>query len=138
MLDRWADDLEADAISVDNVKGAYLATEHLLREGHRKIAFVQGLHGTNANEGRLSGFLQAMKEGDVPAQKEYIVGDDFGTLNGYIETKSLLQLAEPPTAIFAAGDLIALRNPQGGVLPPEPEKSKRKTSATPLLRADVS
>lgn len=108
MLDRWADDLEADAISVDNVKGAYLATQHLLREGHRKIAFVQGLHGTNASEGRLKGFLEAMKDGDVPAQREYIVGDDFGTLNGYIETKSLLQLATPPTAIFAAGDLIAL------------------------------
>ena len=108
MLDRWADDLEADAISVDNVKGAYLATGHLLREGHRKIAFVQGLRGTNANEGRLQGFLQAMKDGDAPTQAEYIVGDDFGTLNGYIETKSLLQLADPPTAIFAAGDLIAL------------------------------
>ena len=108
MLDRWADDLEADAISVDNVKGAYLATQHLIREGHRKIAFVQGLQGTNANEGRLQGFLHAMKDGDVPAKGEYIVGDDFGTLNGYIETKSLLQLAEPPTAIFAAGDLIAL------------------------------
>jgi LacI family transcriptional regulator len=107
---------------VDNVKGAYLATQHLLREGHRRIAFVQGVHGTNANEGRLQGFLQAMKANDVPVQEKYIVGDDFGTLNGYIETKSLLQQSEPPTAIFAAGDLIALGmlqalKEQGTVIP---------------------
>jgi LacI family transcriptional regulator len=122
MLDRWADDLEADAVSVDNVKGAFLATQHLLREGHRRIAFVQGVRGTNANEGRLQGFIQAMKAYDVPLQEKYIVGEDFGTLNGYIETKSLLQQQEPPTAIFAAGDLIALGmlqalKEQGTVIP---------------------
>lgn len=108
MLDRWFEDMEVDAISVDNVKGAYLATQYLLREGHKKIAFLQGLRGTNANDGRLRGYLMAMKDAGVPARPEYTAGDDFGTLNGYLETKSLLQLAEPPTAIFAAGDLITL------------------------------
>lgn len=108
MLDRWTRDLDADAISVDNFRGGYLAVEHLLREGHRRIAFIQGRRGTSANEGRLQGFLKAMADAEVSVQSQYVVGDDFGTLNGYIETKSLLQLEEPPTAIFAAGDLIAL------------------------------
>jgi LacI family transcriptional regulator len=108
MVDRWSSDLEVDAISVDNFKGSYLATEYLLREGHRKIALIQGRRGTNANEGRLQGFLKAMKGANVSVQPQYTVGDDFGTLNGYIETKSLLQLKDPPSAIFAAGDLIAL------------------------------
>jgi LacI family transcriptional regulator len=108
MVDRWSGDLDFDAISVDNFKGASLATEHLLREGHRKIALIQGRRGTNANEGRLLGYMKAMNDAGVDVPSRYIVGDDFGTLNGYIETKSLLQLKEPPTAIFAAGDLIAL------------------------------
>jgi LacI family transcriptional regulator len=108
MIDRWSSDLEVDAISVDNFKGGYLATDHLLREGHRKIALIQGRRGTNANEGRLQGYLKAMKEANVIVPPQYVVGDDFGTLNGYIETKSLLQLKDPPSAIFAAGDLIAL------------------------------
>jgi LacI family transcriptional regulator len=108
MIDRWSKGLDADAISVDNFKGGYLGTQHLLREGHRKIAFIQGLRGTNANEGRLQGFLQAMKDAGAPVEDRYTVGDDFGSLNGYLETKTLLQLQEPPTAIFAAGDLIAL------------------------------
>jgi LacI family transcriptional regulator len=108
LLDRWAPDVEADAISVDNERGGFLATEHLLREGHRRIAYVAGLRGTNTNEGRLEGYLRAMKASGTSVRSEYVLGDDFGTLNGYIETKTLLQLSEPPTAIFAAGDLIAL------------------------------
>jgi len=108
LLDRWSKGLSVDAISVDNFKGGYQATQHLIREGHRRIALIQGLRGTNANEGRLQGYLQAMKDANVPVRPEYTVGDDFGTLNGYLETKSLLLLKEPPSAIFAAGDLIAL------------------------------
>ncbi len=108
MLDRWSKGLDVDAISVDNFKGGYQATQHLLHEGHRKIAFIQGLHGTNANEGRLRGYLQAMTEAGVSPSSRYIVGDDFRSINGYLETKTLLQLKEPPTAIFTAGDLIAL------------------------------
>jgi len=108
MVDRWSSDLDVDAISVDNFKGGYIATGHLLREGHRNIAFIQGRRGTNANEGRLQGFLAALKEAGVSVPPQYIVGDDFGTFNGYIETKSLLRLQEPPSAVLAAGDLIAL------------------------------
>jgi LacI family transcriptional regulator len=108
MIDRWSKGLDVDAISVDNFRGGYQATQYLLRVGHRRIAFIQGLRGTNANEGRVQGFLQAMKDANVPVREEYTVGDDFGTLNGYLETKSLLRLQEPPTAIFTAGDLIAL------------------------------
>lgn len=131
LLDRWAADVEADAISVNNEKGGYLATEHLLREGHRRIAFVAGLRGTNTNEGRLQGYLRAMKEAEVPVRDEYVLGDDFGTLNGYIETKSLLQLPDPPTAIFAAGDLIAL-----GVLKALKEEGKTIPKEISLVTFD--
>ncbi len=108
MLDRWFEDLAVDAVSVDNVKGGMLATQHLIREGHRKIAFIRGLRGTNASDGREQGYRTALTTAGLPVGDRYIVGDDFGTLNGYLESKSLLQLPDPPTAIFAAGDLIAL------------------------------
>jgi len=108
MFDRWFEDLEVDAISVDNVKGGYLATQHLLHEGHQRIAFIQGLRGTNANDGRLQGYLQALQDAKTEVRHELVVGDDFGSLNGYLEAKSLLHLREPPTAIFAAGDLITM------------------------------
>jgi LacI family transcriptional regulator len=108
LLDRWPKELCVDAVSVDNVQGAYQATQHLIREGHRRIAFIQGLRATSSNQGRLQGYLRALDEACIEPDSNYIVGDDFRSINGYRETKSLLLLENPPSAIFTAGDLIAL------------------------------
>ncbi|MGH7492865.1 MAG: LacI family DNA-binding transcriptional regulator [bacterium] len=108
MVDRCFESLQADAVSVDNARGAYLATQHLIREGHRQIAFIQGLPGTYVNEGRLQGYKQALLEANITIEDRLIVGDDFRNYNGYLETKLLLKQQEPPSAIFTAGDLIAM------------------------------
>jgi len=108
MIDRCFDSLDVDSVSVDNVKGALFAVNHLINEGHRRIAFIQGLHGTYANVTRLEGYKQALSDAGIGIDEHLIVGDDFRSLNGYLETKHLLKLASPPTAIFTAGDLIAL------------------------------
>lgn len=108
LVDRCFDDLEVDSVSVDNVKGSLLAVNHLIKEGHSRIAFIQGLPGTYANETRLQGYKNALQRAGLPLDEQLIVGDDFRTLNGYLKTKTLLSLPNPPTAIFTAGDLIAL------------------------------
>ncbi len=107
-VDRCFADLDVDTVSVDNVRGAYLAVQHLIREGHRRIALIQGLPGTQVNHGRLQGYKQALREAHIPLEEKLIVGDDFRTYNGYLETKLLLKLDDAPTAIFTASDLIAL------------------------------
>jgi len=108
MVDRCFDELDVDSVSVDNVKGSMLAMNYLIKEGHRRIAFIQGLPGTYANETRLQGYNQALQDAGISIDEHLIVGDDFRSLNGYLETKLLLKLSNPPTAIFTAGDLIAL------------------------------
>lgn len=108
MIDRCFDALDVDSVSVDNVKGAMFAVNHLIKEGHTRIAFIQGLPGTYANETRRLGYKQALQDADIKIDERLIVGDDFRSLNGYLETKHLLKLTSPPTAIFTAGDLIAL------------------------------
>lgn len=108
MVDRCFEELDVDSVSVDNVKGSLLAVNHLVEAGHRRIAFIQGLRGTYANETRLQGYKSALSKAGIPIDEHLIVGDDFRSLNGYIETKLLLKLSNPPTAIFTAGDLIAL------------------------------
>ncbi len=107
-LDRLYDELPVDSVSVDNVKGAYDATQHLIQNGHQRVAILQGLPGTYASTGRVTGFREALKNAGIEVREEYIVGEDFGTRNGFLGTKHLLHLPEPPTAIFAAGDLLAL------------------------------
>jgi LacI family transcriptional regulator len=108
IVDRIFQNLAYDTVCVDNYKGGYLVTEHLIKEGHRKIAFIQGLPQTTTNENRLRGYTEALKIYRIPINSQYILGDDFRILNGYLQTKTLLKLNDPPTAIFAAGDLIAL------------------------------
>ena len=108
IIDRCFDDLDADSVSVDNTKGALLALNHLIEFGHTRIAFIQGLPGTYANETRLQGYKSALSNAGISIDENLIVGDDFRSLNGYLETKLLLNLTNPPTAIFTAGDLIAI------------------------------
>jgi LacI family transcriptional regulator len=108
MVDRCFDDLDIDSVSVDNVKGSLLAVNYLINEGHTRIAFIKGLPGTYANETRLNGYKQALRAAGISIDEQLIVGDDFRSFNGYLRTKTLLNLSNPPTAIFTAGDLIAL------------------------------
>ncbi len=108
LIDRCFDSLDVDSVSVDNVVGALLAVNHLIKEGHTRIAFIQGLPGTYANETRLLGYKQALYDAGIAIDESLIVGNDFRSLNGYLETNHLFKLASPPTAIFTAGDLIAL------------------------------
>jgi LacI family transcriptional regulator len=108
IVDRIFPNSSFDTVSVDNYKGSCLATEHLIRAGHRKIAIIQGLPGTVTNEQRLKGYKETLKRYQIPLSSNYIVGDDFRILNGYLQTKTLLKYKDPPTAIYATGDLIAL------------------------------
>lgn len=108
VLDRLLDDLSADAVASDSFRGAYAVVSYLIREGHRRIAIIQGLRGTFANEERLRGYRQALEDAGITIEPRYAVGHDFGTVNGYLETKALLHIADPPTAIFTVNDGIAL------------------------------
>ena len=108
LLDRCFDTLPVDSVVVDNYRGAYEATEHLIAFGHQRIALVQGLLGTYTNTARLQGYRDALAAHDLEVDERLVVGGDFRQEKGYIETKLLLNLDLAPTAIFAAGDLITL------------------------------
>ncbi|MGE5682237.1 MAG: LacI family DNA-binding transcriptional regulator [Bacillota bacterium] len=108
LIDRCSDDLDVDLVSVNNFQGSLLAVNHLISKGHRRIAFIQGLPGTYANETRLQGYKCALQNAGIPIDESLIAGNDFRSQNGYLQTKELIRLQDPPTAIFTAGDLIAL------------------------------
>ncbi|WLR51409.1 LacI family DNA-binding transcriptional regulator [Bacillus tianshenii] len=105
-------DLQSDKSSVvysDNISGSQLAVEYLYSLGHRKIAHIAGHPSTYAGEQRQIGFIQAMKDLNLSVPEEYIVdGKYFSRDSGYEAMKKLLQLNSPPTAIFAAGDNLAI------------------------------
>lgn len=108
LLDRCFDELDARSVVVDNYAGACEAVEHLIRAGHERIAFVQGLPGTYTNNERLRGFRDTLAAHGLPCDESLIVGSDFRQENGYMETKLLLSKDDRPTALFATSDLITL------------------------------
>ena len=108
LLDRCFDAINASSVVVDNYTGSFEAVEHLIRHGHKRIAFIQGLPGTYTNNERLRGYRDALSRHELPYDSGLVVGGDFREENGYMETKLLLTSSQPPTAIFATSDLITL------------------------------
>jgi LacI family transcriptional regulator len=102
--------LGVDWVTVDELKGAYLATRHLLGMGHRKIALLNGPALAIQSRLREEGFLRALAEDGIFFGKD----KDLRILNftedeGKDAMNMLLDLADPPTAVFcAAGDVAAL------------------------------
>ncbi len=95
-------------VSSDNAAGAEAAVEHLHALGHRRIATVTGpLHLPPAAE-RLAGYRRACLRLRLPVPEEYVAEGDFFLGSGQAAARRLLSLAEPPTAIFAAGDQMAI------------------------------
>jgi len=101
---------QPDVISVGstNFTGGLTATHHLLQLGHRRIAYVGGNPGAACNQARLQGFRGAMEAAGVRIAKGYTRSGNFEYNDGLVEGAALLDLPQPPTAIFAANDETAL------------------------------
>ena len=106
-VDRYFPDLAAPYVGCDNAAGAHAATEHLLAKGHRRIACLQGLCGTTPNEQRLTGYRQALADGQIAADESLIVGDSFTEECGYRETSRLLAVRPDVTALLCFCNLSA-------------------------------
>jgi LacI family transcriptional regulator len=107
-VDRQARGWRGDVVLVANEEGAYQATRHLLRMGHRHLAVITGpLHLTNAVE-RLEGFKRALKEADLHLEPDYMQEARFERNSGYQAAIRLLRMLPRPTGIFAGNDLMAL------------------------------
>ena len=105
-----------DSVSVDNVNAARLANRHLLSLGHRRVGFLSGSIKTVNRMDRLEGYRSALLEAGIepdPAlvwegvQSATQFGDAEAVEFGRVGTQHLLNLVDPPTAIFAINDMYA-------------------------------
>ncbi|WP_055046017.1 LacI family DNA-binding transcriptional regulator [Devosia sp. A16] len=91
-----------------DITGGYAATEALLRAGHRRIAHLAGESWIEAADDRERGYRQALASWDVPIDEELIMRGGWTIHGGRELTARLLDLPEPPTAIFAFNDRMAM------------------------------
>ena len=108
VFERTMPGVEVDAVEIDNVQGAFDATAHLLDLGHRRVGCITGLPNSNLNEDRILGYRRALAERDIPFDPALLHTGDYTAAAGVRESLELLRMPEPPTAIFAFNDLMAM------------------------------
>lgn len=99
---------DTPSIGASNWSGGLAATRYLLGLGHRRIGLIAGPESVLCSRARLDGYRAAMDEAGVEVDPVLVRYGNFHVQDGTTEGRSLLRLADPPTAIFAGNDLQAL------------------------------
>ncbi|MGB9682360.1 MAG: LacI family DNA-binding transcriptional regulator [bacterium] len=94
-------------VATDMVKGGYLATMHLIKLGHSKIALINGPHHSEAAEKRLEGYRMALEEAEIKYNPELVSYNVPIAESAYKEAIRLFYTKDPPTAIFTYNDVMA-------------------------------
>lgn len=108
VMDWGPNDGKSDRIIDHSFDGGYLATRHLIENGHKDIAIIAGNLFKTTAKARFDGFVKAMNEANLLVRPEWICENDFEPEAGYESMNQLLRLAEKPTAVVCACDTIAL------------------------------
>ncbi len=96
------------SVTSANWSGGLAATRHLIELGHRRIAVISGPEDMMCSLARIDGYRSAMSTAGLPVRDEWVRFGDFHIGGGGTQAAALLDLPEPPTAIFAGSDLQAL------------------------------
>jgi LacI family transcriptional regulator, galactose operon repressor len=99
---------ELPTIDSDNLRGAQLATEHLLGLGHRRIALLTGRPDLQSAQLRETGYRRALAAAGVPVDEDLIRVGAYDPEVSTESARSLLSRDDRPTAVFAANDLSAI------------------------------
>ncbi len=100
--------LDYPAVIATNRAGALEAMEYLISLGHRRIGFIAGRPELQSAVQRFQGYKDGLCQADIPTSPELIQTGDYSTETGYLCAQKLLNLSDPPTAVFAANDQSAI------------------------------
>lgn len=97
---------EADAVVPDYVTGTRRAVDRLIAKGHQRIGIITGHLPLTSSSERITGWRRALKKAGYPEDRHLIGEGDWTAESGYRVTLSLLDLKQPPTAIFTSNFLM--------------------------------
>jgi LacI family transcriptional regulator len=99
--------VEADSVTIDNERGAFMATSHLLEQGHRRIAVIADRPAIPTARERIAGFTSAHSEAGVRLDPRLIKPGVRSIEEVVAVLGELLDGDDPPTAVFAARNILA-------------------------------
>lgn len=97
-----------DYVYVDTYAGIKLGTEHLIKQGIEKIAFIGGSLDEQTGAQRYAGYRDAMLDANLELDESFVMESNYSESGGYLSAKQLFEKQAKPQAIVAANDLMAI------------------------------
>ncbi|MBV7298659.1 substrate-binding domain-containing protein [Enterovibrio paralichthyis] len=107
VINRHIPQIATRCIALDNFKGAYLATDYLIRQGHSKIACIASSRDIEDTQARIEGYLAALKDNGIALSKSYIEYGEPNSDGGESAMTNLLSKSLDMSAVFAYNDNMA-------------------------------
>ncbi|HEU5226328.1 MAG TPA: LacI family DNA-binding transcriptional regulator [Ktedonobacteraceae bacterium] len=92
------------SVKITSWEGGFVATTHLIKLGHQRIAYIGKTAPARDAIERIAGYRAALDAANLPLDPQLECAGNFTEVDGYTATRTLLELPEPPTAIFAGND----------------------------------
>ncbi|HIW72752.1 MAG TPA: LacI family transcriptional regulator [Firmicutes bacterium] len=108
LVDCYRNDHFFHSVGTNDRHGGYLATNHLIQRGHRRIAFVSGaVEASGVNQKRLFGYRDALDEAGLPFDRNLVFSGNVGYEYGIETARQIARICPDVTAIFATADIMA-------------------------------
>jgi LacI family transcriptional regulator len=108
LIDHQGIGKDCPAVGAANWQGGFTATEYLIKLGHQRIGFITGWKDLGCALDRLDGYRSALRTNHIPDDPKLIYEGTFFQPDGFTGALNLLDLSDPPTAIFASNDVMAM------------------------------
>jgi LacI family transcriptional regulator len=103
-FDRVADNLQTLKVVNDNEQASLEAVTHMISQGYKRIALLEGPQNLDVFRQRKAGYTRALQEAGLPVSEELIIANAWTKEAGALAVRSLLNMPNPPDAIFASRD----------------------------------
>ncbi|GAB3398825.1 LacI family DNA-binding transcriptional regulator [Schumannella luteola] len=130
LASRALDDLDVDTVLVDDIGGAFAATDRILAEGHTRVGFLGTQASVFTGRRRLQGFRDAHAVRGIAIDEDLVLAGQRDVQSAEAAMQALLQLADPPTAVFTANN----RNTIGAIRAIELDRRRRRSAAPLRIR----
>jgi DNA-binding LacI/PurR family transcriptional regulator len=108
-FDRVSEEIDVSKVVVDDYEGAFNAVTHLIEAGCRRIAHLSGNRALSISKNRMKGYMDALQAHNIPVDENLIIHCGFNKEHIICATKRLMQLPNPPDAIFVIIDPVAIQ-----------------------------